>query len=156
MIIEYLKELESLNSQKLENVFPNKPLSTEEIVQLEQLYNSGQSFPKVLKELLYIAGNNCSVISLTDDSPFGYQLAVRDAIQNSDHTISRPFFAFDQIDIDLFSAVFLDERTEDPQIVHFNLNESESSFEFMMRSGVTLSELINGRITDVKNGYNYY
>ena len=156
MIIEYLKELESLNSQNLQNVFSNEPLSLNDIVLLEQLYNNNNNFPKVLRELLYIAGNNCSVVSLTDDSPFGYQLAVRDAIKNSDHTISRPFFAFDQIDIDLFSAVFLDEGTEDPQVVHFNLNESESNFEFMMRSGVTLSKLINGRITDVKNGYNYY
>ncbi|MHA3786884.1 hypothetical protein ACX0HA_01640 [Flavobacterium hauense] len=156
MIIEYLRELENLNSQNLQDIFPNKPLPVTDIFQLEQLYNNGKPFPKVLRELLHIAGNKCSVISLSRKGPFLYQLAIREAISNSDHTISRPFFAFDQFDIDLFSLVFLDEETEDPEIVHFNLNEEESSYEYMMRSGVTLSNLIKGRIVDVKKGYNYY
>lgn len=156
MIIEYLKELENLNSQNLQNIFPNEPLPVDEILQLEKLYNNGKPFPKVLRELLYLAGNRCSVMSLTRKGPFLYQLAVREAIANSDHTLSRPFFAFDQFDIDLFSVVFLDEGTEDPEIVDFNLNEEESSYEYIMRSGVTLSNLIEGRIVDVKKGYNYY
>jgi hypothetical protein len=31
---------------------------------LEQVYNNGNPFPKVLKELLYLAGENCTVLAL--------------------------------------------------------------------------------------------
>ncbi|MDV6168987.1 hypothetical protein R1T16_11160 [Flavobacterium sp. DG1-102-2] len=79
MVIQYLKELEDLNAMKLFNVFSNLPLAMGDIVKMEMLYNSGTPFPKSLRELLYIAGNYCSVIDLGSD-PFAYQMEIRDAI----------------------------------------------------------------------------
>jgi len=38
-----------------------EPLSLSEISDLEQSYNNGVPFPKVLRELLYLAGKNCYV-----------------------------------------------------------------------------------------------
>jgi len=71
------------------------------------------------------------------------------------HIISRPFFGFDYIDKSLFSVIFLDEGVDDPEIVHFTLSEPISSEEYMIKPGITFSELINGRIADIKKGYNY-
>jgi hypothetical protein len=60
MKIEYLAKLKDNPS-----AYPNdkdykstiQPILIEEIEHLEQLYNSGNPFPKVLKELLFLAGN---------------------------------------------------------------------------------------------------
>jgi hypothetical protein len=155
MIIEYLRELESLNSQNLQNIFPNEPLPVNDILRLEQLYNNGKPFPKVLRELLYIAGNRCSVMSLTKNSPFLYQSSIRDLLTARNRTISRPFFGFDSIDRSLFTVVFLDGTDDDPEIVHFDLSEPISSEYYMLIPDITLSKLINSRIEDVKRGYNY-
>jgi len=41
--------------------FRTRPISIEEIEALEQKYNNGKLFPKVLRELLYLAGETCYV-----------------------------------------------------------------------------------------------
>ena len=59
MEINYLKKL-----QENINIFqyPCEPISMIEIESLEQTYNSGNPFPKVLKELLFLAGEFCYIL----------------------------------------------------------------------------------------------
>lgn len=57
MIIEYLK---TLRDNPIINGYNIEGISETEIQQLEQLYNNGNTFPKVLRELLYLAGNDKS------------------------------------------------------------------------------------------------
>ena len=59
MEITYLKKLqENLDIRP----YPCEPLPMSEIENLEQTYNNGNPFPKVLRELLFLAEEYCMVL----------------------------------------------------------------------------------------------
>ncbi|MCC2589771.1 hypothetical protein [Chryseobacterium sp. MFBS3-17] len=64
MNITYLTKLQE---NPVKGSFSNEPLSLNEIQQLENLYFSGNSFPKALAEMLFLAGQYCIVLDFGDN-----------------------------------------------------------------------------------------
>lgn len=99
MNIQYLTKLKDNPieySEDTNNSFPIQGISEIEIIQLEQSYNNGNPFPKVLKELLFLAGKYCYVCDYgVNDSQQELQDWVREHIQERNKIINRPFFVFD-------------------------------------------------------------
>lgn len=154
MTIKYLNELDELNYQDLGFILGNRPISVEEIWNLEQQYNNGKYFPDVLRELLYIAGKGCPLI---DIDSFVLQEEIRTRVLQKGYTISRPFFGFDYRDRSSFSLVYTDENIHDPKVYHVELSPSEDEHtEFLEDSQFTLLGLLNLRIDQVKQGFNPY
>ena len=58
MTIDYLQKLRDIPSDGT----TNRGISLLEITHLEQVFNNGNLFPKVLKEFLYLAGDYCYVM----------------------------------------------------------------------------------------------
>lgn len=149
MNIEYLQQLRDHNKRK----FTDEGISLSQITQLEQLYNGGNSFPKVLKELLFLAGNYCNYL---DYGIYDSQLELQneERIELADlHgiTIPRPFFFVDLASHGLPVFIFLDEGDNPP------LNQLENhptQSKFYRRTGGTLQTLINSRIQNYLQGYN--
>lgn len=120
MEIELLKYLQSNPT-----AYPNnseyqgriKPISLTEIQQLEIKYNNGHAFPKVLRELLFLAGNYCYVL---DYNIFETQEELQDAARSwllfYNRNINRNFFVVDAYNAgDQFLFIYLDEG-DDPII----------------------------------------
>lgn len=157
MEIEYLKELRDNPSG-----YPNeaykatiKPLSTSEIEQLESLYNSGMSFPKVLRELLFLAGKFCYVLDYSlHDSQQELQDAVRDYMAEYCRIINRPFFAIDVYNhSDQFLFVYLDEG-DDPAVHEGHYFSRDDMPNWITSVSETLSSYIEALIERVKEGRN--
>ena len=140
MEIEYMKMLEKNNF--LGPVI-DEPMSISEIEQLEQLYNNGNPMPKPLRELLFLAGNSCSAISMGWPNPFEHQIQIRQWLSNASKTISRPFFGFDPMDFNQFSLVYLDDPRPDPMVYHVIIqNDSNNNEMEIDASGFSLSNYI--------------
>lgn len=152
MEIQYLKMLKE-NPTKYGKKFNSSidGISIDEIIQLEQKYNNGKVFPKALRELLYLGGQDCYFLEYgTNDSQEELQQFVREQIVNRHINITRPFYA-----IDVYNAyttnliVYLDEG-DNPTVHEIRYSEDEKI------SGVinTLQGYTESLIKRVKQGLN--
>ena len=118
MKIQYLIELQN-NPTKFGKLINSSivPISEEEIKQLETKYNNGKQFPKALRELLFLAGNDCYVLDYgLDDSQQELQEFVRGRMREKNRVITRPFYVIDVYNaLDQFQFVYLDEK-DDPAV----------------------------------------
>lgn len=99
MIIKYQKTLQdnlSVPSKRSNFIKTSEGLSLEKIETLEAIYNSGNPFPKSLRELLYLAGKKCYVLAYHINGLQDImQQKVRAKLNRYRETISRPFYAID-------------------------------------------------------------
>lgn len=125
-----------------------------EIEHLEELYNNGIFFPKVLKELLFLAGNYCYVLDYGwYDTQEQIQTAAREWLVEYNKNISRPFFVIDIYNgPGQFLYVYLDEGNN-PFVYQAYLSERSDMISFGSLNK-TLSEYINSLIDRVKQGFN--
>jgi|GEM_PF-2192051 len=157
MEIKYLIQLSNnpiVTSTLSSRVRKLEPLSTDQVVALEMSYNRGRPFPVVLRELLYIAGQNCYVLDYgPTDSQDDLQEWVRESLlADNDRQISGPFFAIDIYGGDKFLFVYLDGGKDDPDVYEATpYDEPEATWINYVNS--TLSNLINHRLVKVLNGY---
>ena len=150
MTIEYLQKLRDNPSDG--TVIRGIPLT--EIAHLEQIFNNGNPFPKVLKEMLFLAGNYCYVLDLGIwDSMQEMQEEERQELLEIDSvTITRPFFFVCLASTGMGVFMFLDEG-DNPVLCQI-LNHPTQANYYRRMDGVTLKYLIDSRIQDVLNGDN--
>ncbi len=156
MIIKYLKKLKD---NPIIGPFTIKGISETEIQQLEQLYNNGNPFPKVLKELLFLAGDFCSWL---DFGAFDSQQEIQDEIRAkllrvNGLSILRPHYF---IDLSAYSnPVFmhLDEGDNPPL---YQICDEPTSTKYYHGEEIvggdsnrTLVALIERRVRNYKLGY---
>lgn len=157
MKIEYLTSLRDHPA-----AYPNdtdykaaiKGISLTEIDVLESSYNVGIRFPTALRELLYLAGKSCYVLSYgMNKSQQEMQEQAREMLQEENRTIDRPFYAIDfYSDGEQFLFLYLDEGTEDPTVfcAYFG---GGLGIEQVYPLKFTLSEYIKDGVEMVKKGY---
>jgi hypothetical protein len=129
-------------------------ISLQEIESLEQLYNNGNTFPKALRELLFLAGNFCYVL---DNGWYNtqqeLQVATREWLADHNKSITRSFFAIDIYNgPEQFLYVYLDEG-DNPFVYQAYLPTRNDIIPFT-NLNKKLSEYINSLIERVKQGYN--
>ena len=156
MEIQYLKKLQNNpyeNPSDLQNSFIIKGITLNEIQQLELLYNSGNPFPIVLKELLFLAGSNCYVCDYgINETQQKLQEWVRDDMSDNTRIISRPFYAFDVYGGDQFLFIYLDEG-DNPTIYEANpWTDGENWIKHL--DNLTIKSLVDDGIERVKRGEN--
>lgn len=157
MEIEYLKELE-LNPYNFG--YPdlkNKSISLAEIENLEQLYSNGKSFPKALKELLFLAGAYCYILDYgIFNSQQEIQDFVRELLAEDNLSIERPFFVIDVYNAgDQFLYVYLDEG--DNPAVYEGFHYFEINFNgYSHLTSSSLQKFIESQIGAIKQGGNAF
>ena len=135
--------------------FPNDGIPETEIARLEYLYNNGNPFPKVLKELLFLAGNHCEWL---DFSIYDSQQELQDEIREEllsvyGLTIARPHFIVDTIPDGTFVFMYLDEG-DNPPLYHSNyITRTNTAAEPEGGKG-SLKSLIERRIQLHAEGFN--
>lgn len=150
MEIKYLTllaENKAVKSKHSDFVKTLIPISEDEIFDLERTYNNGNSFPVVLKELLYLAGNYCYVLDYSlCESQEELQSDAREFLTDHNYkVINRPFYVV-EIDYDngYFVFVYLDEDQNDPEL--FIAMPWRETAEWISKVNQTLSQLIITRI----------
>lgn len=153
MTIEYLTQLRDNPVEypdDASNRFENEGVSESEILQLEQLYNNGNPFPKALKELLCLAGNFCYVFDYNiHNNQQEIQEWVREDMVEMNRIISRPFYAFDLYSGFLF--IYLDEG-DNPDI--YEAQPFSAGNDWIRKTSNTIKSLSEKRILRVKEGLN--
>jgi hypothetical protein len=151
MTIEYLTSLYENPIHQVHR-FKNRGIPETEIAQLEQLYNNGNAFPKVLKELLFLTGDFCYVFEHgITKSQQEMQEWVREDMEEMERIISRPFYAIDLYGGDQFMFVYLDEG-DNPQI--YQASAYEKGDVWIRKTSNTIKSLSEKRIIRVKEGGN--
>lgn len=152
MDIKYLKALK--DNPTGQGGLRNRPISLNEITQLEQEFNNSKPFPQALRELLYLAGSFCYILDFgLHDSQKELQEDVREWLIEDNRTINRPFFAIDIYNVfEEFVMVHLDEE-ENPEIYCIYL-PVDNSMPWYRSLGSTLSQFCESRIARVKRGEN--
>lgn len=124
---------------------------------MELLYNNGIPFPTALKELLFLAGDDCYVLDygLTTDRK-EMQDDARLWLSEFNRNITRPFFVIDIYNAgDQFLFVYLDEHPQDPTVYSAYLPEQTyEALPWIHSLNNKLSEFINYRIEKTKSGLN--
>jgi len=154
MEIEILKKLRDNPSYE---GFDNEPLSLEEIATLELDYNEGNSFPRALRELLYLAGRYCLVYDYgVYDTMQEIQEAGREWLDERGLEILRPFFILDVYNGgDQFLFVYLDEHTNDPLLYEAYLDtDMHDENPFLSSLERTLAEFTDARLDRLLIGEN--
>ena len=155
--LSYLRDNPDAFPNETEYKLTIEPISLQEIATLEQLYNNGNPFPKVLKELLFLAGSLCYVLDFgIFDTQQEMQDDVREHMASQSRVISRPFYAIDVYNQgDQFLFIYLDEG-EDPPVYEGLYSGGGVNFPDWIHSVSvkSLSELINHRIDRQKAGRN--
>lgn len=130
----------------------NEPLSELIILSLEHIYNGGEPFPVVLRELLFLAGNYCYVLDYGyNDSQEEMQEWIRDMLLEESMQINDPFFVIDVYGGSQFLFVYLNQGN-DPIVqsaYHFS-NDSN----WIKSLPYKLSEYIDILILRTKQGRN--
>lgn len=153
MDIKFLEQLKNYPS-----AYPNdvdykgtiEGINLQEIESLEQLYNNGNTFPKALRELLFLAGSYCYVLDNLGDTQEELQTDVREWLSNFDRSITRPFFAIDAHNPgEQFLYVYLDEG-DDPAVYQAHLPTRNDILPFTILES-TLSYFIEIHINAFKN-----
>lgn len=149
MEIKILKELEINNRF---GRFTNQGISMERIEALEQLYNNGNPFPRVLREMLYLGGDDCIVLDYAgEDTAEEFQIRVREELTRYGMTISRPFFCVDStasFAASAFTFMYTDDSNENPPL--WNAYMDEKSVEEFPESSLSL--LIHDRLERIRRG----
>lgn len=151
MNIQYLIQLRDnpIYYGKTRN-FSIRGISEEQIAQLEQLYNNGNTFPKVLKELLSLAGEYCHVFDYNiHDTQQEVQEWVREDLQETNRVIDRPFYAFDLYNDFMF--IYLDEG-DNPAI--YEAHPFRTGNDWIRKTTNTIKSLSEKRILRIKEGLN--
>jgi len=135
-----------------------RPMSLQEIGNLEHLYNNNNPFPLALKELLFLAGNYCYVLDYgIFPTRQEMQEFVRVRISRNNRQIIRPFFAVDVYNGgEQFIFVYLDEGDNPPTYEgHYYFDPStDDGSDWITPVTSTLSGLIDHGINRVKQGQN--
>lgn len=154
MEIKFLKHLQANPSR---DGVQNKPISIEEITQLEQLYNNGKFFPKVLRELLFLAGNYCITLD-TGIFPTQQELQefVREELSDYGKIFTRPFFAVEIYSGDWCLFIYLDEGDNPNLYCVYYDDEAAGLSEPFKKMDHTIKSLINSRIQRIKENMNPY
>jgi len=128
----------------------------EDIQSLEGEYNRGSPFPTSLRELLFLAGEDCYVLDYgLSDSPAEMQQAVRRWLIRTNRSISGPFYAIDTYNgTGQFLFVYLNEGHEDPVVYEAVLYDSNDGISWIHSLDKTLSEYINYNVLKVLSGGN--
>lgn len=157
MQIRYLKELEKqpVRSSDADVSISNQPISLQEISQLENVYNNGAPFPQSLKELLYLAGEDCYVLDYGQtESQQELQESVRQRLLSKGRLISRNFYVIDIYNWgDQFLFIYLDEG-DDPPVYEGHYYDSPNRSNWITLVTSRLSTLINNSIVRVREGRN--
>lgn len=152
MEINYLKNLRDNPSR---DGFTCEPISFEEIIQLEQLYNNGNPFPKVLKEYLYLAGNGCTMMDMgISETQQEFQEWMRELLLDEGKIYTRPFYALETYSNDWFIFIYLDEGDNPNLYLAYFMDEAAGLSEPYKKMTHTLPSLINNRIQRYKEGGN--
>ncbi len=162
MDIRYLQQMSrhrSITDPNSGYVRTIRPLTMEQIEELEQQYNSGRPFPAALRELLYLAGDDCYVLDYgRTDTQQEMQEDARSWMKEFglDLNIPRPFYVVDTYNAgDQFLFVYLDEGRDDPTIHEALMpDEDPGDTSWIRNLGYSLSTLINLGIDDLLKGYN--
>jgi hypothetical protein len=155
MEITFLKKLEENPKIGPKSTVTSRGLSLSEISQLETNFNAGNTFPLVLKELLFLAGDLCPYLEYSiAESHQGFQDDVREVLGYDSLVISRPFMAIDFYDGgDWFDIVYLDEGDNPPVYkVESRPETSGSSIPKIHSLDKSLSEYIDIKIYASKVG----
>lgn len=147
MEIEYLKFLQIPDVAQ----FENQPLYPSEIETLEQEFNHGESFPKVLKELLYLAGKYCYLLTFNSKSQSQMQHYAIKELQKENLTIKHRFYVID-LGNDDFSYISLEENNEDPILYCVYFGDSDDRGN-LFSLNITLSKYLSNGFEKIKNGY---
>ncbi|MBB6126533.1 hypothetical protein [Mucilaginibacter lappiensis] len=140
--------------------FVLKPLTIDEIISLETTYNSGNQFPTSLRELLFIAGQDCYVLDygLNENQEEMQDDARGWLVDRSLNIITRPFFVIDvHRGSSVFLFVYLDEGINDPIVYQADLDSNlDPSYSRLMSLEAGLSSFVNARISYLLRGINPY
>ncbi len=150
MEIEILTKLR--DNPFLDDEFENQGISEEEIAHLEQLYNNGNPFPKVLKEFLFLGGVYNPVLDIGIwDTQEEMQNEIRlDLEEVYGLIIPRPFYVVDVCaGLSLALYIYLDE---DDDALLYQLNNKLTQDNYESYLGYTLSSLINSKINSLLDG----
>jgi hypothetical protein len=100
----------------------NIGMSLSKIASLEQLYNGGNPFPKVLKELLFIAGEQQYIF---DNGGFeDSRESLTNYIEVTNYNMTRPFFSLGMHGSVGFEFIYLDEG-DDPPVQVFTQDDDD-------------------------------
>jgi len=134
-----------------------KGISIEEILELEQLYNDGVVFPKVLRELLFLAGENCIILDYgVYDDQFELQLVERGYLLDFYNlTIDRNYFFIDLAAHGNPIFVYLDEG-DDPKLYQISTPVTSTNFHKELPSGPSLKKFIDKGLDKIKLGFGLF
>ncbi|MDG4654296.1 hypothetical protein [Chryseobacterium arthrosphaerae] len=154
-ILTYLKDNPAINPGNKEYEGRIEPMSSSEVQNHEEIYNNGKPFPEAVRELLFLAGKRCHVLSHNILDINELQENPREWMQENNKAINRPFYVIECWAYEeSFLFVYLDE-TDDPIVRQAYLFCEDYNIPFISNlSGHTLSEFINHRINLRKQGYN--
>jgi len=157
MEINYLKRLgnyPSIDEKKSDYINSLKPLPELEIVNLEKIYNNGETFPKALKELLHLAGSACYLLEYgLSNTREEMQEDAREWLKRYDRSITRPFFVIDVFNGgDQFLFVYLDDGN-DPVVYEAVLYDKTPLWVHSLLDR-KLSEFLDGRLNIILAGDN--
>lgn len=117
MEIQYLKYLEK-HPQRRPSDPVNKGMTETEIAALETQYNNGDPFPKVLKELLFLAGKECYALDYGLNEDAGeLQINVREILTEANDTVNATFFALSVFEAEQFMFIYL--NGDDPTVYRY-------------------------------------
>jgi len=137
--------------------FSLKPLTIDDIVNLEATYNSGNQFPPSLRELLFLAGQRCYVLDYgLNDTQAEMQEDVREnLVDRTLNILTRPYFVIDMHRSDAFLFVYLDEGVNDPLVYQADLDSNlDLDYPRIMSLQASLSSFVNARIASLQSGLN--
>lgn len=125
------------------------------------MYNNGLPFPIALKELLFLAGDNCYVLDYGSETESQNDLQewAREQMLEYDRAIARPFYVLDIYNaLDQFVFVYLDEG-DDPRVyegVYSGINETgiPTIDGWIHELRPKLSDYINISVEQVLKGIN--
>ena len=152
MKIKYLKDLENFPDGI--ELFNNRGIAIEEIEALEVTYNSGNKFPQVLRELLFIAGDYCVCFDYWDNIT-EMNIEVRDRYSEVDLSSIEPFVCVDcngGFGNSSFLYVKCNENVDDPFLWTVELTKSLGIKQIV--KGGRLSDAIIGALDLIKAGKN--
>jgi len=150
MNIKIMKNLEQ-NLYIKNTVSKSQGLEIGEIMNLETNYNKGNSFPKALKEFLYLAGYNFNGGFDYIEGIEELQEMAKEELSQVGENIERPFFAFDVYNSQ-YSVIFLDEDDEDPKVYLVSpFLAKGGKVPLIKLNGFIFSDLVNESIRRVKN-----
>jgi len=155
MEIKYLK---TYNENKDSSKFwgrNTKSKTTEEIQELETLFNNGTPFPKAFREFLFIGGNfNAIGLETSTGNYKGLHQYYEEGMAARGLKFNRPFMVFHNFEGAIGMFIYLDEG-DDPKVYNCSVSEGYDSDngEILWKSNyTTFKELIDDLVNSALNG----